>query len=789
MRPQTFIDKTSTDGFPSHMVDPRVKEKKEWCMAAAKAMDHSSRYGLGGNLFKENYGKMDKWRKIMRGKQDPEQYKASFGIDNRKGKKPRTWRVADWSIFSVMPKFKEILISKIVNQSFNINVNGIDPQSVEERAMFRNKLKEKVVNQGFNEKMRQMGIGFDDDNDNIPAPENMESIEVHEKMFFNDEYSMEAKDALKDVYEKNSGKQIEYDVAENMVELGLAGKYTCIDNNGDIIERAIIPENCISNDVIQKDFSDLKWFGEYVTITIAELKVAWPDQPEEVYRKIAEKQTGRSFGHVPFSEVKRNYSYDAANIKVLYALFKSDDMWVHVIDDTEEGRKVVRKPFNFPTKYDTGEKIPDDQYYERFPTRKIKRTPVTNWYQCKWIKDTDYAYDFGPMKNMARVSTNISKVLSPVTVYTTNFDSIARMLEPIAHQMHINWLQFQNHVQRSKPDGHAIEMSALEKISLGKNKVKMQPKEILRMAFDTGVLLYRRKDWSGNQSWRPIEEFKGSEMAGAEKHLYFIKECINLLRDILGVNEIQDASTPNPKTLKSVAQMAAVGTENAINYLYHGFRSIKERSAKVVVTLLPDARRIAASKGYSYSLGKRSDEFWLNLGLREMGIVIEEGPDLERQQYIDSLVADSIKNRELTADDAMEIENEENLDRKAWIFRQRRKERMEEAQQSQKATYEMELQKNQASADATANAEIRKLQEEFKLKSELAQAESQLRRLEKNEELQGLILLEKLRSNKEIDKEEEKRITEYGKQRIIGEYDVKVAKERGSTANRNLIKK
>ena len=66
-------------------------------------------------------------------------------------------------------------------------------------------------------------------------------------------------------------------------------------------------------------------------------------------------------------------------------------------------------------------------------------------------------------------------------------------------------------------------------------------------------------------NYKPIEELDNGIGNEATQYFGIITNNIQLLRDILGFNEITDGSTPDPRTLNGVAKYASESTNNSIS--------------------------------------------------------------------------------------------------------------------------------------------------------------------------------------------------------------------------------
>jgi len=762
-------------GFPSHNIDPALKDQKKWCSEYIQAFYQENESGLTGSLFKNDEKNMQNYRRLAKGEQDPDIYKPMVGI--RPGNKSRSWRNIDFDILPIAPKFVELLIGKMMNRRRRAVAKPIDPKSKEEEKMLKAKLTERILNK----KLIEAGLSQDDTVPGQPLPESVDDVSLHVDLFGKDEYALEAMDGIALYFDANEMSQILSEVVQDLIEVRAGGTFIYLDQNGHIKMRRVIPERSVTNNCMEKDFKDLTRFGEFIDVTISELKEMWPGQPEETYKRVAEQATGNKYTskYVPIHEDDAyTFPYDAEKITIFKAVWLSDNEWTHLVKKDQNGNpRVFRRAPKIKSK-STGKEIMDDAYMKKHPEREIIRQKIQAVYRASWVVGTDYVFDYGLSTNMPREITDITPTKLPVILYNVK-KSIIAQIEPIIHDIQRNWLQYQHHVSKTHPSGWAIEMGALENIKLGADGQILKPKEVLRMAMDTGVVLYRKRYHgpSSNQN-KPVEPIQARMSDAGPWHWNQIMFGIQMLRNILGINEVEDASLPQPDILKGVAEIAMQGTNNALFFLSNAIQSIYVRSAKMVAQLLPDAARVSKSKGFANALGAKSEQFWRTLESKEMGIIYDDGPDEKRKEYLMGLVNGAVNKGEITADDAFEIENEDNLIRAAWILRKRRKERMQAQEQSQLKMYQAEQEKNIASANAASQAKMQELQMEQQTKMAIEnvtfQKETQLEAMK----LQNEVIKMKLQAGIDLTAGEQEHLNKMEQIVLQSKWDIKKEKEK-----------
>jgi len=767
--------KDAKRGFPSHFVKPDIKQKAQWCMEYVRAMHWEYRGGTGPALFRNVANKYKEWRDYARGQQEIDQYKEMLGPKKKRnrGKQDTSWKNLDWSVLPIAPKFVQILQGMILAEPRIVKVRAIDSESLESERLYENNMSEWVTNRDWIQKLQQthpsMQMDSPVDQDD-PEPQNLGEVPLYKDLFYKDRAAMELKDTLDVAFEVNNMEHLRKEIVEDIIEVGVGGTRTLIDSNGFFKIRRVVPERIIINQCKFQDFRDKVRIGEYIEMTISELKQLAGNQfTEKEYKEMANMGgKNKTFGQGAFTtdyyEETYTYPYDHEKITILDAEWFSDD---------ERTTKISKDRFGNPQRERVSRDflpkgVSDDMYKEEHKgERYIVRRKIKNRYRAMWVVDTDFIFNFGLATDMARQAGSLADTELSYQLYTTNFDSIMRRIIPALDQIQINWLQFQNHVARSRPAGLSIEMSALENLSMGKGKERMTPKEALRLYFDTGILVWRMKQWSGaSAQWRPVDELNNGLNDAAAQHFQNIIGLIDILRNILGLNQVQDASTPNPDIGKFVTETASQATAHALTYIYHAEKEIYERTAKAGALLLPDIIKRGKSKGLIEALGTKTFNFFqtnMDLTHYEFSLKIETGPTQDQQVRMAQYIQASLEKQEISTETAVMLENEQNPYKQVALLRHHKRLRREEAQADQQAVAKMEEEKNINSANAAAEAEMEKNKDAHVLDMEKIEKEGEVQMMVDTNKQQGEIILAKINNGADLTETEKEiagRITE-----------------------------
>jgi hypothetical protein len=326
--------------------------------------------------------------------------------------------------------------------------------------------------------------------------------------------------------------------------------------------------------------------------------------------------------------------------------------------------------------------------------------------------------------------TSLSFHLAAPNMYQMSTYSLGDQMKSIADQIQLAWYKLQNVMLRARPRGIMIELGALENVPLGKAGRALKPMEILDLYNQTGNLVYRRLNDEGNASnYKPIEELDNGIGSEAVQYFNIIKQNIDLLRDILGFNEVTDGSTPDPRMLNGVAKYASESTNNSLDFIKRAERDLLERLCYDLTLRIQDAAINGNISGYIRALGSESVQFFKldpNVSAYECGLKVRQKPTEFEKEKLSRRIEQAIQSNQITLADAMMIENLENLKYAEVLLGYRITKNQEETQKRAMEQQQMNGQIQMQSAQAAEQAKQQTMQMEMQLKAQYLQMEKQL---------------------------------------------------------------
>lgn len=708
----------SNISFPSHLVDPKSKNR-DWILQFCKAAWDSFENDNPREIFYHARYRYEVQKQYAMGNQSINKYKPLMGIDDEA---TETWLNIDWSVIPIVPKFRRIALGKLNKVDYNIVATPIDSLANEESQAYFAETKAKIS-------IRDAAKNIDPTMLDLPAlqlspkeAKDLEELEMQMKYTYKHEMSIEAEQAIKLIFEQNQIEKIREKIREDLFDHGVAGYKESIDSNGAIKIRSVNPRSILINKCNTPDFSDASYIGEIIEMTIADLKQMAGDEfsPEE-YEEIAKNHIGL-LGNPkewPSSLSVYNKGYDKFKIRVLDLEFFSVNEMVFEQRIDRRGNKIYAR-----AKYEDRNKRKE----------KFDRLAYKVVYKAKWILGTEFLFNYGLATNMKRaksslMDTELSYHLIAPEFWDMKAYGVMEQIIPIADAIQINWYRLQNAINQARPKGIMIEIGALEEIPLGAGGKKLTPMKVLDLYNKTGTLVYRKADARGNATnYKPIEELENGLGRDVLSYWQLIQNNIQLIRDITGMNEMTDGSTPDPRTLTTVAKLAYEGTNNALAHIVSGEKKIFESLANAVILRMQDVVEVQPIQGYARSLGGNTLDFIRvnsNVALYEYGIFLEDKPTDDQKAALMQQVQVMSGQGMLDLEDSIIIQNTDNLKVAQQLLAYKIKKRREQEEEKAIRQQQMNAQVQQQSAMVAEQAKQQTLQVEGQVKSQLIQVEKE----------------------------------------------------------------
>ncbi len=271
-------------------------------------------------------------------------------------------------------------------------------------------------------------------------------------------------------------------------------------------------------------------------------------------------------------------------------------------------------------------------------------------------------------------------------------------------------------MSRMVPDGVFVDVDGLAEVDLG-NGTNYNPAEAMNMYFQTGSIVGRSmtQDGGPNPGKVPIQEIQTSNGLGKIQSLIQTYEYyLKMIRDVTGLNEARDGSTPDKYALVGLQKLAAANSNTATRHilqssLYLTLKTCENISLRVADALMfPMTKQSLMSSISRYNVGTLDELSKLNI--HDFGVFLQLEPDEEEKQLLENNIQIALQAGQIDLEDAIDIREVNNLKLANQMLKKRRKDKAARDQQAQQANIQAQAQANAQASEAAALAETQKQQ-------------------------------------------------------------------------------
>ena len=229
----------------------------------------------------------------------------------------------------------------------------------------------------------------------------------------------------------------------------------------------------------------------------------------------------------------------------------------------------------------------------------------------------------------------------------------------------------------------------------------------------------------------PIQEINTGNASGKMQSLIgTYNYYLGMIRDVTGLNEARDGSTPDANALVGVQKMAAANSNTATRHILQSGLFITAEMAEMLSLRISDVLEYAPSKeAFVQKIGGHNvailDEI-KDLYLYDFGIFIELVPDDEERQMLENNIQVSLAQKNIDIEDAIDIREVRNLKLANQLLKIKRKKKIERDQAMQQENMQAQAQVNMQTQQQAAQLEIQKEQQLISQKIQLEQTKSDL---------------------------------------------------------------
>jgi len=708
----------NNSSFPSQVVPDSEKQSYEYGALVGRAIENEwfrgDRVGGAGNRWGSNWQNFHRLRLYARGEQPVQKYKDELSING-----DLSYLNLDWKPVPVVPKFVDIVVNGISSKNYDIKAYAQDPDSIKKRTGFAaNILKDMLTKPLLDKIQGTLGANMYSSPDPDNLPEDKEELEIRMQLSYKQEIEIAEEEVINQILDNNKYPLINKRLNYDLVVLGIAATKTNWNKAEGVTIDYVDPANLVYSYTEDPNFEDIYYVGEVRSVTLEEVKMQFPHLTKADLEEI-EKYPG----DVNYTRNYYGQDYDTSNVQVLYFEYKTFSNQVFKIKQTDVGlEKALEKTDDFnPPENDSFSKVSRSIEVLYSGAKILGHEKMLEWKLAENMTR--------PFADTTRVQMNYA-ICAP-RMYKGRIESLVSRITGFADMIQLTHLKIQQVLSRLVPDGVFVDVDGLAEVDLG-NGTKYNAAEALNMYFQTGSIVGRSMTQDGdmNRAKVPIQELQTSSGSGKIQSLIQTYQYyLQMIRDVTGLNEARDASTPDRDALVGLQKMAAANSNTATRHilqssLYLTLRVCENISRRVADSLNFPLTASSLMQSISVSSVETLKELQ-NLNLHDFGIFLELEPDDEEQAQLEQNIQVALQTGGIDLEDAIDLRQIKNIKLANQSLKYKRKKKLDRDQANQRANIQAQAQANAQLAQETAMAEVQKQQAITEQKIQLEQSKLQ----------------------------------------------------------------
>ncbi len=746
----------TNSAFPSQVVSDLEKASIEYGRQVAQAIEGEwfNQGRSGGNRYLTNWNNFHQLRLYARGEQPIQKYKDELSING-----DLSYLNLDWKPVPILSKFVDIVANGISQKAYDIKAYSQDPNSVKKRTQYASRLYNDMIAKSYLENLKQtLGVDLYQSTDVGTLPESKEELELHMQLSYKQSIEIAEEEAISSMFAQNKFDLIKRRINLDLTTIGISACKTNFNTAEGITIDYVDPAYMVYSYTEDPNFEDVYYVGEVKSITIPELKKEFPNISQEELERIQKMPGNRQY-------ITGWGNYDENTVQVMYFDYKTYHNQVFKIKQTEQGlMKAIEKPDTFDP--------PENENFER-----VSRS-IEVLYSGAKVLGTNTMLKWGLAENMSRPMSDTTRVkmnyaICAPRMYKGRIESIVSKCIGFADMIQLTHLKLQQVMSKMVPDGVYLDMDGLAEVDLG-NGTNYNPAEALNMYFQTGSIVGRSltQDGDMNPGKVPIQQLNGSSGGAKIQSLITTYQYyLQMIRDVTGLNEARDGSTPDKQTLVGLQKLAANASNVATRHIKQASLYITLKIAENISLKIADALSFPLTaeslKNSISTFNVNTLEEVINLNLYDFGIFLELEPDEEERAQLEQNIQASIQQGGINLEDAIDLRQIKNLKLANQMLKIKRKAKLAQDQLNQQANIQAQGAAQAETAEKTAMAEVQKQEaisaskvqyERSRTQMEIEKMEiaSQLKQLEMQQQFNYDLQLKQVESQTVSQKEQQK---------------------------------
>ena len=700
--------------FPSQAVSDLEKMTQEYGLKVARAIEHEWFSGATSK-YSGNINNFHKLRLYARGEQPIQKYKDELSING-----DLSYLNLDWKPVPIVPKFVDIVVNGMAQRTYSVKAFSQDSYGISKRTEYMESMMRDMKAKEYNDAaMASLNMDLYE-NKKEDLPDSEEELKLHMQLDYKQAVELAEEQAINVLMEGSKFDLVKRRAIYDLATIGIGAVKTTFDWSEGARVQYVDPASLVYSYTESPYFEDIYYVGEVKDIPINELVKEFPNLSESEIHKIVEGSKGSA-------RMMGRSNGDKNKVSVLYFNYKTHKNDTYKVKETGTGAtKVIEKDDTFNPLIDM-----DGNY------SKLERV-MECLYEGVLVLGTDKLLKWEMAKNMMRSKSNFDKVKMNYSIvaprmYNGKIESMVSRVTGFADMIQLTHLKLQQVLSRMVPDGVYLDADGLAEIDLG-NGTNYSPQEALNMFFQTGSVIGRSFTSEGDQNPGkvPIQQIQNG--GGGNKIQSLIQTYnyyLQMIRDVTGLNEARDASTPDKNALVGIQKLAAANSNTATRHILQAMLLMTAETAEALSLRISDIIEYSPTReAFMQSIGAHNVatlEEMSELHLYDFGIFIELMPDDEEKQILENNIQVALAQKLIDLDDAIDLRDVRNVKLANQLLKIKRKKKLERDQKMQQENIQAQSQANIEAQQAAAQAETQKNQAKADIDSQLEQTKSQMK--------------------------------------------------------------
>ena len=702
----------SVVNFPSQAVSDLEKMTPEYGLKVGRAIQ-SEWFNGNNSKYSNNLNTFHKHRLYARGEQPVEKYKNELSING-----DLSYLNLDWKPVPIVSKFVDIVVNGMSQRNYEVNAFSQDTYGVSKRTEYMESVLRDLQAKDYNNIVEQ-GFGVNlYENEKETLPDSEEELSLHMQLNYKQAVEIAEEQAINTLFENSDYELSKRRVLNDLVTIGIGATKTEFNLSDGAQVKYVDPANLVYSYTESPYFDDIYYVGEVKEIPINELVKDFPSLTESEIEYITENSNNIA---------NPRSSADVNKVHILYFNYKTYKNEVYKLKKTGTGAdKVIIKDdtFNPPPEL-AGEFSRLDKVQECL-------------YEGVLVLGTDKLLRWRVAENMLRSKSDLGKVKMNYSIvaprmYEGRIQSMVGRITGFADMIQITHLKLQQVLNRMVPDGVYLDADGLAEVDLG-NGTNYNPQEALNMFFQTGSVIGRSFTSEGdmNPGKVPIQQIQnGSGGNKIQSLITTYNYYLQMIRDVTGLNEARDGSTPDKNALVGIQKMAAANSNTATRHILQSMLYLTAENAEALSLRISDMLEYSPTKdSFVRAIGSHNVAT-LNeikeLHLCDFGIFIELMPDEEEKQMLENNIQIALSQQLIDLDDAIDLRDVRNIKLANQLLKVKRKKKQERDQAIQQQNIQAQSQANAQAQQQAAQTEIQKDQAKAQTEAQLEQQKNQFK--------------------------------------------------------------